>query len=295
MSLGLLAWLVSRVEPGELAASFGAVPAGAAAAALALYLGSQLASSLRWFLLAGALGFGGAWRRYLGAYFAGMFFNLFLPTSIGGDVWKVFWLAGGEPRRLRAAATVLADRALGFAAMFLLGALAVTAADPGAAARFRWPLVGAAAAAAGLAVLAAAAPGLLRRLFPASAGRLQALEELARHPARVGAAFGLSLLLQGLCMGAVAVLGRGMGLAPPVAFYYAVFPLIALASLLPVSFNGIGVREGGFVFFLGIEGVPAGQALTLGLTFFGVQVAASLLGGLAYGVGLHGGRAGGAA
>ena len=66
---------------------------------------------------------------------------------------------------------------------------------------------------------------------------------------------------------------------------FAAFPLVALLTMIPVSLSGIGVREGGFVYFLGLYGVPAAQAMMLSLAFFAVQVAASLVGGLVYSTG----------
>ena len=76
-------------------------------------------SSLRWRLMARAQGFDGSPLRYVGYYFIGMFFNLALPTSVGGDVVRVWYLAGHDGagpasgRRLAALVSVLADRVNG--------------------------------------------------------------------------------------------------------------------------------------------------------------------------------------
>ncbi len=43
-------------------------------------------------MLSGVLGFGGSLARYLAYYFIGMLFNLFLPTSVGGDVVRAWYL-----------------------------------------------------------------------------------------------------------------------------------------------------------------------------------------------------------
>ncbi len=88
-------------------------------------------------------------------------------------------------------------------------------------------------------------------------------------------------------MGIIAILANEMRLPPHPAFYFAAFPLVALMILLPVSFNGIGVREGGFIYFLGLKGVQPEQALSLSLSFFAIQVAASLVGGIFYTLGWH--------
>ena len=88
-------------------------------------------------------------------------------------------------------------------------------------------------------------------------------------------------------MGAVALLGAGIGIKLPLPFYFVSLPLVILITLIPISFNGIGVREGAFIYFFGLKGVGAEPALGLGLLFFSVQVALSLIGGMAYAAGLH--------
>lgn len=60
----------------------------------------------------------------------------------------------------------------------------------------------------------------------------------------------------------------------------AVVPLVTLLTLLPVSLNGLGLREGGFVFFLGQLGIPQAQALALSLLVFGLTLLFSLAGGV---------------
>ena len=65
----------------------------------------------------------------------------------------------------------------------------------------------------------------------------------------------------------------------------AFMPAVAIAQVLPISVGGLGVREGAFVLFLGPLGVPAGQAVALGLLVYGLNLAVSLLGAPAFAVG----------
>src|SRR5207253_4214581 len=56
----------------------------------------------------------------------GNFFNSFMPGAIGGDPFKVYYVAAFAPpgRRVEAGATVLVDRAVGLFALVLVIALA---------------------------------------------------------------------------------------------------------------------------------------------------------------------------
>jgi hypothetical protein len=59
-------------------------------------------------------------------------------------------------------------------------------------------------------------------------------------------------------------------------------PMLTLLMLLPVSVNGMGVREGGMVLFLAPLGIDAASAITLAFVLFSVGVAVSLVGGVFY-------------
>jgi uncharacterized membrane protein YbhN (UPF0104 family) len=252
-----------------------------------MYLAAQILSSIRWWILSDTLAFPGQWRTYLGFYFIGMYFNLFLPTSLGGDVIKVHFLSREEGRRFLAAFSVVGDRLFGLIAMLLLGAAAVRLKPdvlPGHFAIFL--------SLGGIVILCGLVGmpffhRVFKGLWPGISQHLIGLLALWQRPRMIIVLLGLSFCLQALGMGAVAVLGAGLGIEIPLAFYFASLPLVTIATLIPISFSGIGVREGAFVYFLGLKGIQPEPALCLGLLFFSVQVAISLLGGLAYALGFH--------
>ena len=287
VSAGLLWWLFSRFDLKGILASFQELSPFLWLVAALMYLAAQILSSIRWFILSDALSFPGQWRTYLGFYFVGMYFNLFLPTSVGGDVLKIHFLSRDEGRRLMAAYSVVGDRLFGLVAMVLLGAGAVGLRPDILPGHFVSALsIGGIVILCGLVGLAFFHK-ILRGLWPGLAERLSGVFVLCQRPRKIFAVLGLSFCLQALGMYAVALLGGGIGIEIPLAFYFASLPLINIATAIPISFSGIGVREGTFVFFLGIKGVQPEQALCLGILFFSVQVATSLLGGVAYALGLH--------
>jgi len=76
-------------------------------------------------------------------------------------------------------------------------------------------------------------------------------------------------------------LGMSVGWWPVMAFV----PVVAIAQVLPVSLNGIGLREGAFVLLLAPLGVAAGQAVAFGLLLYGMNLVVSLLGAPAFAIG----------
>ena len=287
LSVCLLAWLISKANPDDLLEAILDLSFYAWAIAFLMYLASQVISSIRWYFLAHALDFTGPWSAYLKYYFVGLYFNLFLPTSVGGDMLKMHFISRGEPKKLRATYSLVADRLFGLFAMFLLGAGAVLIGQGILPHYFEHLL-----RVAGICVIASLfglpmAYKLLSSIWPEVGKRLAVFLVFWEKPKALFAALSLSLVLQVLGISAVVLLAKDMGLGPPVAFYFAAFPLVAILTILPISFNGIGIREGGFIFFLGLKGISAEKALTLSLSFFAIQIVASLIGGLAYAFGLH--------
>lgn len=287
ISMGLLIWLLCRFDLGGVWGYFEDLRISVWATAFLMLLLAQVLSSIRWWILANTLSFPGPWPTYLGFYYVGMFFNLFLPTGIGGDLFKAHFLSREKGRRFLALFTVVGDRLFGLIAMLLLGGTAVTLWSGLLPPPFTGFLT-----ISSLLILAGLAGLLLfqsaiRRLWPRISGHLEGLFILWRHPKRLLCVLGLSFSLQVLGMGAVALLGAGINIRLPLAFYFASLPLVGIITLIPVSFNGIGVREGAFVYFFGLKGIQAEPALGLGLLFFSLQVALSLVGGIAYAAGVH--------
>lgn len=273
---GLVALLYSRLDLDAVAESLRQTRGSAWIFALATYLAAQLVSGYRWALINRALGFGcGFWRAQQLA-FSGMFFNLCLPTSIGGDVYKA--LALGDRPGTRAAATlsVFSDRAIGLVALMMIGAGGLWHARFGTS-----PML----IAATLAILALVASPIARR----AAGWAKVAPEKIREAIRSFGGRGLatqtlllSLVVQFLNVLVVIQLARGMGIDLPARHFFVAVPGVILLSVLPLSISGVGLREGGLSLLLAQHGLSPEAGVGLGLAWFFVIVAASLTGGLVF-------------
>src|SRR4051794_21969817 len=238
-------------------------------------------------MLARPLGFQMPLGRFVAVYFVGMFFNLVLPTSVGGDVVRAWYLARhGAPagRGVAAFLSVLAERGS--------GVLVLTAVACVAAACCPVPLPGwvagavaavGAAGAAGVACLPAA--GRVLRARPFASPNFDRLREAAglgadylRRPRLLAATTTLSAGVQVSNVVVVGLIGAGLGLPVPPLYYGVLVPLVTLLTLLPVSLNGMGLREAGTVVLLAPLGVGAAPAVALSVLTFAVYAAASLCG-----------------
>ena len=142
LSVGLLYYLLSRLDRGELLSAMQNVQVGGWLLAVLVYLAAQIISGVRWAILARPIGFRLGWLRFQQLYFEGMFFSLCLPSAIGGDVVKALRLGSGGRGRILAACTVVADRLAGLAAVLLIGMTAFAQRSyelSGAQTAVRWP------------------------------------------------------------------------------------------------------------------------------------------------------------
>ena len=78
------------------------------------------------------------------------------------------------------------------------------------------------------------------------------------------------------------VLARAVGVALPFSYCLIFHPMIAAMTALPLSVNGVGVREGGYLYFLTRINVDDSIAVTMSLLAFGVTLVGGLVGGLVF-------------
>ena len=93
-------------------------------------------------------------------------------------------------------------------------------------------------------------------------------------------AFFCALFGQVVIIFAVYVLSRSLSINLPIYTFYALIPVIQIVSALP-SINGLGVREGAFVYFFK-DFIAPEYAVALSILYVGIIIPMSVVGGLAY-------------
>jgi hypothetical protein len=287
VSAAILAWLGTHVDWSHVARSFRGVRWGFWAAGVGLYIVCQLLCCVRWLWLSRPMGFHQSLARFTGIYFVGMFFNLFLPTSVGGDAVRAVYLANGSGRRVAAVLSVLLDRASGLFVLIGLACAAAAVSPVPLPPRLRLMVWG---IGAGAAVALAALPLTANALGRVTGGRprqvagaaLEALALFRRRPALLVGTTLLSVAVQVFNAAVLALIGLGLRLDVPLVYYGLAAPLVTLFTLVPVSLNGMGLREGGMVLVLGPAGATPADAVGLAFLWFLAQTSASVLGAGVY-------------
>jgi hypothetical protein len=294
LSAGLMVWLFRGIPIADLADVLRHARGEWLVAAALLLLFSHLAGSWQWHRLLDMVGIRIPFWKTCGYYLVGLFFNNFLPANIGGDIARVLDAARHGPTRATAFSTVVMDRLIGTIA---LAGLALVTTLP-AVDRFHLSLVYLALAAFfAFCVLVlwalfhpALLPALERVLSRVGLGGLTPrLDELAGHLRSFRAQrrllielFGVACVTQVSRIGVHVLVARALALDIALPYFFLFVPLLAVIVSLPISLNGIGVREGSGIVLFGLVGVSRTQAFSLQFTTYLVAVAISLLGGLIF-------------
>jgi uncharacterized protein (TIRG00374 family) len=255
---------------------------------------NTLASAFKWELLLKADGIDvGLWR-LARSYLIGTFFNLFLPSSIGGDAYRIYDVSKRSSRAAEGFASVFADRFTGFLAIAAWGLVFSLAGIR------RLPEPRIILIPAGVFALMMIMVWMLLqqrlllwglRLFHLD--RLAKLQEFVRrflnsistyrrNGVLLVKTLSISLAFQFMVIVIVWMMGLTLGLDIGMLPFAIFIPLITLIEALPISIYGLGVRDGAYVFFFTQVGVSREAALSLALLYVAITfVYAAVFGGAA--------------
>jgi hypothetical protein len=111
---------------------------------------------------------------------------------------------------------------------------------------------------------------------------LRVLELFARPETPKASIIATSIALKLLAVLFFASCGWAVGLELPLTVYFLVVPASVLAAMLPVTLNGLGIREGTMVALLVLFGAPPADAGAMVLLALAVSMGFSAIGGLLY-------------
>jgi hypothetical protein len=258
VSASLLILLLSRTSLEELAvrASAGALLPLASALLLVLLTATLVALRLR--TMARCFGVGLPWMFTVRAVFVGMFGGQVLPATLGTDFLRGWLLAQHTGSIRRAASSIIADRLVALFAACVLAAFAYPLLGPFAGYLIAAAIIASAAVLAGFLILNP--------------------ERSRRQLAPVLGAVLLALAIHTLFVLVAATTAAAYGVEASPRVWLSIVPVSLIASAVPLSINGWGVREGVIVALAAQHGISQPDALVVSLTLGMLGLLASLPG-----------------
>jgi len=293
VSTALLGWILHTIAErdglAELSARMGSLVWPWIAAAVLLQLGAVVLGVHRWRLLLEAQGLTVPTPLLFRSYLVGRFVGAFTPSTTGLDVYRAVDIGRRTGDAVRSAGAIVLEKLVGLVGLSLL----TFALLPAGASRFYGAAGLAAAAAMGLtatlglrflraprvpAFVAARLPaGLRERLDRATA--LLTTRPLGRGT--LASVLGLSLLSHLFTTAVFVATGLALHVAVTPLDLLVVGNAIVIATLVPISVGGVGVREGTAVLLLGLLGVDPTDATLLAVLGYLSAQPPALLGWLA--------------
>lgn len=236
-------------------------------AALAIFIQVAL-SAFKWRYILTAERLFIPYKFLLKSYLIGNFFGLFLPSSFGGDIYRVYSLGKFNPDSFQNVSSVLFDRISGLFALVTISILSY-------AIFFRSFI--------STNFLLAYILATLVFWVISSDSIIEILSRyrfrLIKFITRICSSFNKyrkdrSVLLKSLAIsfvfqGNVVFINKlycvALGIDIDIRYLFLVIPLIYLTEAIPISINGLGIRDGAFVFFFLRAGYSSEDALALSI------------------------------
>jgi len=294
LSLALFAYVVAKVSPGNVWAVVRRANPVYLWAAAALFFFSNLVGSWLWARLLRAQGVQIPYRKAAAYYFVGLFFNNFLPSNIGGDIARISDASKHATNVSSVFSATLMDRLIGVVAIALLAVIASFASldrfhlyaiytgivlifitslalflsifHRGVLKAFEWPFR----------VLG------LRKVEEGIGRLLDDLHGFRNEKEALRAAFLASTLVQISRIYVHYLVGLSLGVRLAAGYYFLFVPVLAALVSLPISMNGLGIREGASVVLFQMAGLTREQAFTIPFVTYLMSVFISLLGGFIF-------------
>jgi hypothetical protein len=312
ISLVLLIFLFKQVDKKSLIDILRNVDIPMLLWAFGIFSLNYLLCFYRWNMLLKASGINvPAWRVFV-AYCGGIFFSLFLPTSIGGDFVRSVDLAVHTKKPSEVVATVILDRLSGFIGLVVLALAALF---------LGWKFMQNSTILIAVGVLTAilfcvllvmfnnfiytktnsllsvvrlgtdpAHPGNAVSRIAAMLGKLKELLKethkeihyFRRHKRIIIINIAISILIQTISPLTFYLTALSLGIKVNILYFFVFLPVIGAITLLPVSIGGLGIRDAATIYFFAQADVSKYLAFAMSLVSFSFIIVYASIGGLVY-------------
>ena len=285
LSIIMVAIVFRSVDVDNLKATFLAMSPWAVLLVVVGYTTGQLLSSVKWWTIARSGGITTPYPAALKAYFIGMFLNCFSLGMLGGDAARGILVAQGQPKKTEGLASVVADRIHGLIVLscIALATSAIMGRDRVSPDLIQLLLVLVVGCTAGWFI----GPWLLPHLPFMKTTRIgrklqQVMAIFPRDPKTLIIITSLSIVFHLVQISLHAVMAAGMGIEISFTTLLLVIPFVNIVCSLPISWNGLGVREKAYTYFLATAPaiVSYEQAVAFGAIWLLAVTVSSAIGGI---------------
>lgn len=255
---------------------------------------SYLLCLLRWQMLLRAADIHLPLRRIIISFSGGIFFSLFLPSTIGGDFMRSVDLSTHTRKPKEVVATVFLDRLSGYIGLVILSLLSLS---------FGWKFIEDKSVLISILLITGLLILILLVLFNSrifskinrlisspAAGRIrESIKNLHKeihifraHKKIILKNIFISFLVQLTSPISFYFIARSLGIDIKFIYFFIFLPIIGAITLLPISIGGLGLRDASTIFFFAKAGVDKNLSFAMSLLSFLFIIIYGAIGGLIY-------------
>lgn len=294
ISLALLIFLFRQVDEKNLLVIIKNADKPVLLLAFLIFFLSYLLCLLRWQMLLKAIDINLPLKRVIISFSGGVFFNLFLPSTIGGDLMRSIDLARYTKKTKEVVATVLLDRLSGYLGLAILTIIAIF---------LGWRFVQDFSVLSSVAMILLLLVIIMLALFNnyfysrinkifgrfGAGGIMESIKKLhhqiylfRNHTDMIWKNILLSFLIQAISPVTFYYIALAIGIKINPVYFFVFLPIIGAITLLPISIGGLGLRDAVTIFFFAKAGVIKDLAFSMSLISFFFIVIYGAVGGLIY-------------
>lgn len=294
ISAALLIFLFEQVDKKSLFESIKGADKGLLSFAFCLSFFNYVLCLFRWEMLLKALKIHIPLKRIIISYAGGVFFSLFLPSTIGGDLMRSIDLSVHTNRPSEVIATVFLDRLSGYIGLVILAITALC---------FGWELVGERSVLISVFLITGLLIAVLIVLFnkylftkinkllhSPDSGKIreliknlhQEIHYFQHHKPVIINNLILSVLIQAISPLSFYIMALSLNLKLNPLYFFIFLPIISAITLLPISLGGLGLRDATTIYFFAKAGVERNLAFAMSLISFFFALVYGAIGGLIY-------------
>jgi len=256
-------------------------------------------SFFRWQMLLRAVGISIPLTRLISSFSGGIFFSIFLPSTIGGDLVRAADLAQHTQKAREVIATVFLDRLSGYVGLVLVILPALLLGRGLVLDKVVFTSVSVIIILLAIVLLVLFNNNIYARitkfLVSGGSGRIketiknmhQEIHVFRGHKRLIILNLFTSFIIQLIGPVSVYLIGLSLGIKVNFIYFLIFLPIIGAITLLPIAIGGLGLREGLFVVYFAKAGVVKQLALAMSLLSFSFVVFYGAIGGLIYVLTVH--------
>ncbi|VVB53040.1 Lysylphosphatidylglycerol synthase TM region [uncultured archaeon] len=226
-------------------------------------------------------------------YFIGSFFNLFLPSNVGGDVIKAYKLNKIGNHGHLSYFSVVAERISGLIPLFILAIIGSILSRDKQIFLFFYPAILGFISFITATMLISNTKFIdfltkLTRKIPLLPNTKilikinKATIMLLKNKKSLIKILAISFIVQLSVAINSYLIANSMGLNVNLQSMLVITPIIILMTTIPISLNGFGIREGSYIYLFSFIGISANDSLAISLTVLTVVYAVGAIGGIFY-------------